>query len=452
MRKFSFLFLGLSFIILQVATAQNCNCRQVSKGIIEKIEKNYVIKDSLKFNSKFQAIKRLVYGDKVIARNKCGAFLQNLAESLNDKHIRIMQHNGTDTAYRPPKFEGDIDEPGAPWAYAGSMWQTMIGGDVTYRLIGDKSEKRRYWLVVTESNNPRWRVGDIKAWVYDYKGQMYAEYIMNNYNKNNVKISISKNLIDVGGLFYFYRKGGAMARENKPVSVFQTDSASYSYIKIADAVSNLADSILKQNRDIISKTPHWVIDVRDNMGGSVRSFSSLTPYLYTNPIRIESGYYLASEENISQMEESVKWLRSQKAGSEKGYERFVNILRQNMGKLVLDSGSYYRQDSIYQYPSKISIIMNNKSASATELFLIRALQSKKVKLFGQNTYGAGDKLDAYDFNVGYCNYHVSIPVSLRIRESYKKEIDMIGIPPNKYIPNGCTDVLKFVLNNNGVNR
>jgi hypothetical protein len=447
MRQFSFLFLGLIFVLLQTATAQNCNCREVSKRIIEKIEKNYVIKDSLKLNFRFQEIKRFVNGNKFISEEKCGALLQNIAENLNDKHIRVMQYNGTDAAYRPPKFEGNIEEPGARWAYAGSMWQTHVGGDVTYKLIGDKSEKRRYLLLVTESSNPRWQVGDIKAWVYDYKGQLYAEYIMNNYNKNNVKVTISKDVIDVGGLFYFYRKRGSIAKENKPASVFQTDSVTYCYIKISDAVSNLADSILKRNHDIISKVSHLIIDVRDNMGGSVRSFSNFMPYLYTNPIRIESAYYLASEENIAQMEEGVKWLRSQKTGSEKSMEEFVDKLKKNIGKLVVDSGSYYRQDSIYRYPSKISVLMNEKSASATELFLIKALQSKKVKLYGQTSYGAGDKLDAYSFDIGYCNYWVNIPVSLRIGESYRKPIDMVGVKPHEYLPKNCKDVLKFIITN-----
>jgi C-terminal processing protease CtpA/Prc len=91
--------------------------------------------------------------------------------------------------------------------------------------------------------------------------------------------------------------------------------------------------------------------------------------------------------------------------------------------------------------------MYEKSASAAELFLIKALQSKKVKLYGQTSYGAGDKLDAYSFDIGYCNYWVSIPVSLRIGESYRKPIDMVGVKPHEYLPKNCKDVLKFIITN-----
>jgi C-terminal processing protease CtpA/Prc len=119
-------------------------------------------------------------------------------------------------------------------------------------------------------------------------------------------------------------------------------------------------------------------------------------------------------------------------------------MKLNIGKKIFDSGYYYTRDTVYHYPNRISVLVNKNTISAAELFLISAKQSKKVTVFGENTAGGGDKLDAHSFSLGCGEGVISIPTSIRIAESYKKPIDYIGIPPDIRIPGGV-DWIDFVL-------
>jgi C-terminal processing protease CtpA/Prc len=114
------------------------------------------------------------------------------------------------------------------------------------------------------------------------------------------------------------------------------------------------------------------------------------------------------------------------------------------GEKVIDGGSVYKQDSIYDNPKHISILINDKSLSASELFLIACKQSKKVTIYGESSSGgAGDKLDAYPFSAGCENYLVRIPISKRIGQVYTPAIDNVGIPPDIFIPAG-SDPYEFI--------
>lgn len=120
------------------------------------------------------------------------------------------------------------------------------------------------------------------------------------------------------------------------------------------------------------------------------------------------------------------------------------------GEKVVDSGDYIKYDSIKNYPRKVSVIIGKNGGSAAELFVLAAMQSKKVILFGENTLGAGDNLDAYPNNLNCNFYFATIPVSKRIQEFYKKPIDNIGIPPQIRIRQNI-DPLNFVLKYYNIN-
>jgi C-terminal processing protease CtpA/Prc len=120
-------------------------------------------------------------------------------------------------------------------------------------------------------------------------------------------------------------------------------------------------------------------------------------------------------------------------------------MEKNPGKLVLDTGGFLKFDTIANLPKNVSILVNDGCGSAGEFFLLAARQSSKVKLFGQPSYGAVDRADAYVYERK--NFRVSIPISLRIPEYYKKPIDNIGIPPDVYLPKNI-DWVDFVIKYN----
>ena len=62
------------------------------------------------------------------------------------------------------------------------------------------------------------------------------------------------------------------------------------------------DNLLLVNHKDILLSEVFVIDLMDNEGGSDDSYSSLRPYYYDRPITVEGVDLLASDENISELE------------------------------------------------------------------------------------------------------------------------------------------------------
>ncbi len=54
-------------------------------------------------------------------------------------------------------------------------------------------------------------------------------------------------------------------------------------------------------------------------------------------------------------------------------------MKDNREKIIKDTSEVMTRDSILTFPQNIAILINSKTASAAELFIIASKQSKKVK-------------------------------------------------------------------------
>ena len=119
-------------------------------------------------------------------------------------------------------------------------------------------------------------------------------------------------------------------------------------------------------------------------------------------------------------------------------KELIKAMKTNVGGFVIHpmmgGDSIIKEDTIYPYPKRVGIIINERNASAAEQFLLRAKESKKVILFGnRNTKGVLDysNCDVEDFPSG--NYQLKWPQS-RSRRLPEHPIDNIGIAPDVVIP------------------
>lgn len=95
-------------------------------------------------------------------------------------------------------------------------------------------------------------------------------------------------------------------------------------------------------------------------------------------------------------------------------------------------------------PQQIVILANNHVGSAAENFLLKAKQSKKVKVLGTPTEGVLDYANAYFFKFGCDNYKLLLPTyrSLRLPDY---PIDNIGIQPDIYLDKTVNDWVLFAV-------
>ena len=202
------------------------------------------------------------------------------------------------------------------------------------------------------------------------------------------------------------------------------------------------DSVILNNKNRILRTTNLIIDIRNNGGGSGRSYKEILPLVYTNPFRSIGVEYLSTTLNNQRMldfindpeygfdEEEKKWAKDS-----------YDILSTKMGEFVnVDTMSVdiIQYDSIHSYPKNVGIIINGRNGSTAEQFLLDMKQSKKVKLFGTTTVGVLDISNMYfvkapcgEFELGY-----SLTRSLRIPDM---AIDGKGIMPDYYIDESIPD-------------
>lgn len=205
----------------------------------------------------------------------------------------------------------------------------------------------------------------------------------------------------------------------------------------------MIDSLLLLHKKVLDKTPHFIIDIRENRGGSTLCFDNLIPYLYTQPIISEGAMVLATEENIRNLYDVTDYPNvsdSMKAV----FTKEAAELRAHLGaEYQLWDNDTTRMDQVLPYPQKVSLIINQNVGSSTEMFVLKARQSKKVKLFGTHTAGVVDYSDVVPYSMPCTLFAFGIPSSRTLRMP-AVVIDNIGIAPNVEIPESTTDWVQYV--------
>jgi len=202
----------------------------------------------------------------------------------------------------------------------------------------------------------------------------------------------------------------------------------------------IIDKMLTDYKEEILKTDNLIIDLRDNGGGSSVSYKELIPLLYTDSIRVTNVEYLSSKLNNQTFLEYSYAIRHHCGlyfdikSREWAQIVYDKLIRSKNGRFVALSDETFhiiRQDTIYEYPKNVGIIINEGCASTTEGLLFIAKQSNKVKLFGAPTYGAFDtsavncvESPCKEFRLWYC-----MSRNLCISEF---AIDDIGMQPDYY--------------------
>jgi C-terminal processing protease CtpA/Prc len=195
------------------------------------------------------------------------------------------------------------------------------------------------------------------------------------------------------------------------------------------------------NKSKLENTENLIIDLRNNSGGSDRSYAEILPYIYTNPFRIVNTIFYSTRLNNQRMldfyENYEKYGIPEEDREE--YKKTYEMLNENLGQFVFLEGGLEgkiirerKLDKILPYPENVGIIINSQNGSTTEQFLLAAKQSKKVKLFGTTTMGVLDFSNMYfvnspcnEFRLGY-----ALSKSLRIPDM---TVDGKGIQPDYYI-------------------
>lgn len=191
----------------------------------------------------------------------------------------------------------------------------------------------------------------------------------------------------------------------------------------------LIDSLIRTNYGLIRKTPILIIDLRGNGGGTDYSFLELLPLIYTHPYESKGVSWWASEGNIEYFEKALAG-GNIKEGKEEDTKELIAALKANPNTFVNDRKSdTIRCDSVFEYPKKVGIIVNDFCASSCEQFVLAGKNSSKTRVFGTNTLGVLDYSNAIPIKLPLNNLELYYPMT-RSNRLPDYPIDNIGIVPD----------------------
>ncbi len=205
----------------------------------------------------------------------------------------------------------------------------------------------------------------------------------------------------------------------------------------------LIDSLISRNASILETTKNLIIDIRENAGGTIKSYFSLLPYVYTKPIVSCDGYTRCSQELIDdKLRILKKYIENNDTARIKTKQHELNKIIENKNHFLFNKGDTLIKNSVIKSnPKNIGIIANRNSLSAAELMILNFKQSAKIKFFGESTGGAVDYLDAIRIDMPSGKYYLNIAVAKR---SAPEKYDLNGIPPDIVIPRSEQNWVQFV--------
>jgi hypothetical protein len=455
----------LFLISSQVLSQRHCQCDSNLFFLFKKVESNYPGFTEKTINKK--SYKLFKEGLRIKAASSenfysCIGYLREYLDYFKDSHLSMaMNLNSTSVdsikyiMSFAPSVKIDMDSINSYFSTrqidsVEGIWE-LKNAQTKYKVAIQKRPGTRddYRGIILEADNIFWKFGQIKMLVKKNEYAYSFTIFKRDHSPAKLVLVNINGALDMGTLGYWQKVFPATVEVNKdkPASRIQQLSDKTILISLPSFAADKKpeiDSMVLKNWELITKTKNLIIDLRGNFGGTGASYNTLLPLLYTGPMAIEAGRIIASDDNISYYRNSLLKSRDSSLGKE-SLKQMIATLESNKGKTVLiGGGNVYKLNVILPYPAKISIITDEQSASAAELFLLMAIQSKKVTTFGRNTLGAIDFANAIEKNDLPCNL-IKYSYPLMKREGfYKGKIDNIGIKPSVILSYGQKDWIGYV--------
>ncbi|OFX28198.1 MAG: hypothetical protein A2X08_10475 [Bacteroidetes bacterium GWA2_32_17] len=319
------------------------------------------------------------------------------------------------------------------------VWQTLEG-DYIIGISADKTKLYDYIGFVIETSNIYWKKGQIKFEFYKDKddkikclgwGGFRTPYVSEIFLKCDT-LQIGRNDFT----FIRYIKGLEIypKRKNKINTelTFKILSEQTLYFGIPSFMGDqkhAIDSIIMHNLPLLKTAKNLIIDVRNNLGGNSPCIYELFPIIYTNPVTMGCIQQMASLDNIRNME---FWRDNEvkKRYERKSIDKSIKLMKTSIGTLLPCKPNIYTTKKTFENIKNVAVLANINSASTSEEFLLFCRQSKKTKLYGENSFGAISYGSVRGRDLPTLPYQINIAMN---KTGEPKEFESSGIPADIYL-------------------
>lgn len=320
------------------------------------------------------------------------------------------------------------------------------------------STSNAFQAVITKAANSNWKEGMVKFTLPELEGdRAMVHYRRGDMSLSEVSTRLVQDHLVMDGIGT-WRKVLPAPKEPIDERTFELTYGSEVqwklvddstlYIKLGSCdLKNKAvlDSLVSANKSLLDRIPNWVVDFRDNGGGSTDVFQCLLPYLYTKPLKEYGVSHWMSPENTMVLKDFLRENKKMmEATSAREVERLVEHGEKHPNTWHIGNGSTTRFKK-HDMPRRIAILANRYTASSGESFveIARGMSSRSV-IFGENTGGFMDYGDVMPHDLGCDGLGAAVPTSRMNRLDHGLAYDKEGITPDVRISSEETDWIRYV--------
>ena len=453
----------LAVLFANCLDAQTCSCTTDFDFLVSKIKAVY---PGYRDKVTPQAAPQLAKLEKELRRkmaiypDSCKAYMRQYVEWFKDCHLAIWKNSNNNQKEDKPApnhrfIPVNID----------SLKQKTLSGetiegvwslfDYQIAIVKDKNANKFYGIALKYRN----AAPNQLIFVFEPTGETdfeltsFPSYYSYAPTKSKASLEYDKKILELHDDTRFVRTTGSKAFDDALWSTYQpkypngrniyqfTTSLNDStfYLRaFSFGDSTVEKQVAKYWNEIVSR-PNLIVDLRNNGGGQDIYYQSLLKLIYTNPYFTKGVEWYACADNIKIYEDAIQDKKTKGDDrNRKWNEALLEEMRKNVGGFVLHPmmghDATVTRDTVYPYPKRVGIIIEESNGSSAEQFLLSAKNSKKVILFGdKNTAGVLDYSNAIQITFPSGNYMMQYPLT-RSRRLPENPIDNIGIAPDVKIP------------------
>ena len=453
------------------AFSQSCSCLDDYHFVKDHIEKNHAA-----FNKRIKSPDEPAYKtftanlENEIQKDKTGkfciAYLKKYILYMQDHHSNITGSGTQVKEDSAAAVEAFFKSP----AYLNTETLTIDENEILQQLkntdqhiegiyrtadsvyeiaiIKNKTELRDYAGIVLQSKTRLWSRGQVKMELRKANDSVLEVY---TYLRNHALSYDEVPLINGQLELPAWIKEGRTGRQN-PSSIsnelisFKILDSSTTLLSIRSfdgAIFQKLDSAYRVVIPQIRNYPYLIVDIRNNGGGSDRSYQALMPLIYTDPFQGDMVDIYNSPANIKAYRDADERLRQSPTARKDAFKRDREKMERSPAYSFIPMGDGKPYTVTYPKNSgklvKIAVLYNRRCASSCESFLVEVMNSKKAIMIGENSGGYTGYGNVMSI-ITPCGNTLSW-TTMAYRERWKYEF--VGIPPQFRIPGDETDWVEY---------
>jgi Peptidase family S41 len=452
---------------------QDCSCLEKLVSLESAVRENYAgFNDKVKGSNKAKYLKfkkQIFTVADTASEFNCHYLINKYISFFDDRHLsialdwgKVNSKNVIDFFEKTPSINLDestlksyLDNKLSNYDKIEGIWKDSRNL-YTCAIVKDSANPNIYLGVTITADNYFWRRGQIK---FVFKKNPNGHYeILKHLDKYHLPIKstveVEPNIINIRrfGILNRIYPDTAFKHDLRKINsrlqfyVFNDTSCYLSIPSFSIYAKKNIDALIATNKQKILFAKNFIIDIRDNSGGSVYCYDSLLPLLSTNTITVSGATFFSSIENIKNYESELNDSTSGYT-SKNEIKSVISTLKKNIGRQVpLWPDRAVSFDTVYKLPKNVAILINQHTTSSAELFLKAARQSKRVIVFGENSSGTVDYGDVTEVKVKCLEKsNLYLPRS-RFNSTTNSPIDGVGFTPDVKIPLSVSNWISFVEN------